>query len=138
MTKIVKNLFWGIGWAALFALGLSLWVSLIYAVFGAEALDRDGGSFGATVRGYFAGAGAAGLIIGALRPYLRSRIGACLVGAFAGPLTYAGFDIGYAGTDWLVGELSVESLVLFSLCAFVAGGLGGLLLHRHLKKAGVF
>ncbi|MFW6201501.1 MAG: hypothetical protein ACOC8B_02920 [Gemmatimonadota bacterium] len=133
-----KNLMWGVGWAALFALGLSLWVSLMYIIFGAEVLDRDGGSFGATVRGYFAGAVAAGLIIGAFRPFLRSRVGACLVGALVGPLTYAGFDMGYAGTDGLVGQLSADSAIVFTLAAMVAGALGGLLLHRQFKKAGLF
>lgn len=88
---IAINLRWGLSWAFAFAAVYVLWVTVLFAIGGQAAFARKHVTYEGTVLTYLESAVAAGLMLGLLRPFNRSRPGSAFIG-FA-----TGTAIGLAG-----------------------------------------
>ena len=109
----VANLGWGLGLGLVGAVGLSLIALALAALRGSTWYPQYGLSTWAAIGIYFAAGPAAGLVLGALRPLLRWRAGAALVG-------YLTAVVVYGGAGLLMGEAPGRVPLVAALC-----GLGG-------------
>jgi hypothetical protein len=97
LASLASNLAWGLGWTLAFACLFSLWVGAMGVLRGSHYNPRYDVTTGAVVRGYFIAALIAGLALGMLRPFTRSRLGATLTGIVVGPFVYGALAVALDG-----------------------------------------
>ena len=133
MTKskspVIANLRWALKGAYSVAAVYCVWVLGVYFIRGDEPFRQIGVSFLNVELFYLAAAGAAGTVVGLLRPMTRWTIGAYFVGYTAGLILSASATLLLSGNPahWGYREL-------FVIC--VAGVIGGSVIGRRLTKSG--
>ena len=128
-SPVVANLKWALKGAYSFAAIYCVWVLGVYFIRGDEPFRQIGVSFLGVELFYLAAAGAAGAVVGLLRPLMRWVVGAYFVGYIAGFILSASCTLLVSGNPahWGYREL-------FVIC--VAGVLGGSVIGRQLRKSG--
>ena len=90
---VSTDLLWGVTWGTYFAIGLSVIVSIIYALRRSVEFPRYQTTAMAVILSYFGAALIGGTVLGALRPWANRQLGAIVVGAFVGSIAFASVAI---------------------------------------------
>ena len=93
VAALGANLRWGVAIGVVGAFGFSLLALVLAMLRGSTSYPQYGMSTWSVIGSYFAVGLPAGAIIGALRPLLRWRAGAALVGYFAAVVVYGGVGL---------------------------------------------
>lgn len=129
-----RNVQEGIKWGVLMAGLLSIWVAILVLFSGGFVLrsrSGDGLHAGRIVLLYLVGGVVTGALFGALRPLLRWRIGAALLGVLATIPFSLGIQISRIGfASWTTNE--TLTLIIMAL-AF--GGPGGIIIREFVRSA---
>jgi len=120
-----KNVVWGIAWAAAAATLLSLYVLVLAIVQGSWAFEGYGVTGTTIIASYYIAALIVGAVIGICRPLLEWRLGAVVVGAFAGMCLY--------GSVYYVAEGEID-LVFAGAGGGSIGLVVGLFMWQHVQK----
>lgn len=82
LKRAVSNLKWGIGYGLKFGIAFSILISILWALGGAQSARREGMSYGVVVVCYLAMGLVGGIIVGILRSWSHTRLGAIAIGLF--------------------------------------------------------
>ena len=128
-SRLDTDLRWALKRAYSFAAVYCVWVLGLYVVGGEEPFRKLGAPFWAVELFYLATAGLAGLVVGLLRPLIRSAVGAYFVGVLAGFSIIAGGELLLFGNPlrWDLPQWIPTSLF---------GPLAGFIIGGELRKAG--
>ena len=121
-ASLIGNLRWGVGFGLAFAAVYSLYVTMLYLVEGSQPFDRLHTSLLQMIAIYAIGGVTAGTVVGVMRPYLRARLVAILVGILAAIVVFCGVAIASHGMPWHWHRAEWGSLALSSL---LLGSFGG-------------
>src|SRR6059036_329305 len=103
---VARNLMWGAFWGICGGVVYSAYAVVLLILRGPAAFEANDTSFPAVLGAYLGGGGAAGLLLGLLRPLTRSWLGSAILGALcavpvfsAGRIALSGFS-NWTGDDW--------------------------------------
>ena len=115
------NIRWGIRWGTTLASIYSLLALVINGLSAGEAFSRKGITLGQTIALYMASGVIGGIVVGLLRPVMKTRFGASAVGVVAAIPLSVGISILRSGSPsgW-----NDETWVPTLITAGVLGGLG--------------
>jgi hypothetical protein len=126
-SSLLGNLAWGVKGGVAFAIASVAWVGVLVVINGSVVLQpRHGPPVNAwlVILAYLAGGIVAGAVVGLLRPAVRWRLGAALVGMVAAVPVFAGIRFLVDGlTPWARGDSAV-----LAFCVVVGGGLAGVVI----------
>jgi hypothetical protein len=131
--RILRDMAAGVKWGLIMASILSLWVIVLIPFTDNLVIrDRTGDGYHVVtvIALYFGGGICVGTLVGALRPLMRSRVGAAAVGAIAMlPLGAAlvASRIGFRG--W-----THEETVVLLVMTFAFGAPGGVILRAFIRE----
>jgi len=118
-SAIPANIVWGLRWSSKFVVGYSLIAAVVYIIAG----PPDGRlSFPQILLLYVVLGAVAGVIIGLLRPFFRTRPGAIVCGMLVGVAVYIGAGISVVGFRGLRDPGGMIGLLIGGI---VIGGLSG-------------
>lgn len=131
--SIPRNVVWGIRGGVAFAGIYSLWVVGLYLFRGSAPFENQGTTLLEVLAAYWFGGAVAGGLVGLLRPLVRWRLGAALVGIVAGIPVGLGIVYAIMGISPWTGE---HTFVL-AWISVVAGSIAGIGLRAifHDEKA---
>ena len=122
-ATFLANVEWGVAWGVGMATVFSLFVLALAALRGSTAYPQYGDlTTWSLIATYFAVGLPAGAVAGALRPLLRWRAGAALVGYLVAVVVYGGAGLG-------LGYAPKRVLLIAALCG-LAGAIAGLMWWR--------
>lgn len=122
---------WGLKWGMSAAFFFSAWVGLVRAASGTEPFDEIGLALESVIAAYVAFGVVGGVILGLLRPLMKSQLGSALVGWIIAIIVYCGLALMTGTPPWQNGF--ILSVVLF--IALIVGGTGGIVhWRRHAKR----
>ena len=124
---MVSRVRWGARWGFKFALGLVAWAIGVFIVVGAAPFESVGASVLAVTMMYLAGGVLGGAVVGLALPWVRSRVGAYVVGVLAG-IPFGSMAVGAVTSfrPWSGVEVFALCGGLLTLC----GPLG--VIYRHM------
>ena len=113
------NIFWGLRWSLKFVIGYSMIAAVLFVIAG----PPDGRLSFPEILLLYVGLGAVGgVLIGLLRPFFRTRLGATLCGMLVGIAVYLGAGISVVGFRGLQDPGGMIGLLIAGI---VIGGLSG-------------
>lgn len=89
MTRLRRDVPWGLGYGLFGATLLTAWVSFLALLNGSVHFPELDTTLGRVIAGYYLAGTVAGATVGVFRPALRARIGAFVVGWLAGTTIYS-------------------------------------------------
>jgi hypothetical protein len=120
---LLANLGWGALWGLLFGLVYVLVLGILFVLQGPVLFHAYNSTFAEVAALYLIGGVGGGLIVGLLRPLLRWRWGAALVGIFAAIPAGAGFQLMRIGSaPWGAKDTLVVMIFSVALGATVGWG----------------
>ena len=126
--SFLRNLSWGVGLGLAFAAAYSLYVAVLYLAEGSQPFDRLHTSLQKVIAIYVIGGVASGAVVGMMRPYLRLRLVAIIVGILAALVVFLGIAVASQGMPWRWTKAAWGSLVL---CSLLLGSFGGNWFWKH-------
>ena len=124
----VTNLAWGVGLGLAFAAVYSLYVAVLYLAEGSQPFDRLHTSLLKVIAIYAIGGVTAGTVVGVMRPYVRIRLVAILVGIMAAIVVFFGIAVASQGMPWRWTRAAWLSL---AACSLLLGSFGGNWFWKH-------
>jgi len=123
-----SNLAWGLGLGLVFAAVYSLYVAVLYLAEGSQPFDNLHTSLSKVIAIYAIGGVTAGTVVGLMRPYLRIRLVAILVGIMAAIVVFFGIAVASQGMPWRWSRAAWLSL---AACSLLLGSFGGNWFWKH-------
>jgi hypothetical protein len=117
-----------IGFGLVFAALYSLYVAVLYWIEGSQPFDRLHTSLLKVIAIYALGGVTGGAVVGVMRPYLRIRLVAILVGVIAAAFVFFGAGIASQGMPWHWTSAAWFSVAASSL---LLGSFGGNWFWQH-------
>lgn len=111
LERAVSNLKWGIGYELKFGVAFSILISVLWALGGAQSVrrDREGMSYGLVVVCYLAMGILGGIIVGVLRSWSHTRLGAAIaIGLFVAVEAFWVVNLALSGLHWDTDTLSPQ------------------------------
>lgn len=132
MTRVIANVRWGVSYGVRIALIFSViaWLALLVAGPTDFEAATEGASIFEVTALYFGLGAIGGMIVGLLRPLLRWRAGAALVGVLVGTLVYF-FGGMVALHRW---RIDLPYVVVFGSMSVVGGAIGGLVMWEIFRS----
>lgn len=128
--NVGRNLLWGLKYGLTLGVGYSALALILEGATGGEATRRTGVAMEVAILVYLLGCSAFGLLLGLMRPLLRSRLGAIAAGMIAGLpfsfLIFATMDLPESTTSQRV----VQAIVF----GFIMGGVTGNMVYGWLRQ----
>lgn len=118
----LTNLRWGVGLGLAFAAFYSLYVTAWYLIEGSQPFDRLHTSLLMVIASYAFGGVTAGAFVGVMRPYLRIRLVAILVGILAAVFVFIGVAVASDGMPW---RWTRNSWLSTAICSLLLGSFAG-------------
>lgn len=121
---LATNLRWGVIAGLFFACFYSLFVTGLYLLRGSAPFEANETTYGQVVLSYFGTGIVAGALVGLLRPLLRWRLGAVVVGVVAAFAVFVGISLVDQGgfSQWDAGTwrmCAVLAVLLGAPCALI-------------------
>jgi len=130
MSQHIENLRWGIRFGVTFAVFYCVFGVVIYLTRGPGPFEANEVSLVGVLLAYLGGGIAAGALVGLLRPLLRWRLGALVVGIMATFIVGIGFRSIISGfTPWTQHDLRTNAGF-----ALILGGLTSMMVWRPPSK----
>jgi hypothetical protein len=121
-VSFVSNLRWGVAWGVAVAAVYSLYVTVLYLIEGSRPFDRLHTSLLMTIAAYAFGGVAAGAVVGVMRPYVRIRLVAILVGILGAVFVFFGAAVASEGMPW---GWTRSTWLSIAGCALLLGSFAG-------------
>jgi hypothetical protein len=121
-TSLRGNLIWGVGLGLAFAAVYSLYVTVLYLIEGSQPFERLHTSLLMVIAAYAFGGVTAGAIVGVMRPYLRIRLVAILVGILAAVFVFFGVGVAADGMPW---RWTRNAWLSTAICSLLLGSFAG-------------
>ena len=96
----VSNLRWGVGYGLKFGVAFSILISVLWALGGAQSVRREGMSYSLVVACYLAMGLVGGIIVGILRSWSHTRLGAIAIGLFVALEAFWIVNLALSGLHW--------------------------------------
>lgn len=128
--KVLTNVTWGIFWGLCGAAVYCGYALILYVLRGSAPFEANGTTFWAVVGSYISGAIIVGILLGFLRPALRSFAGSAIAGFLCAIAVFVCIRIAADGLHaW-----SVDDLKVITILSLAFGPVGGVAARHHSRK----
>jgi hypothetical protein len=100
LKRAIDNLKWGIGYGWKFGVAFSILISVLWVLGGAQSVRREGMPYIVVVACYLAMGVLGGIIVGILRSWSHTRLGAIAIGLFVAAEVFWIVSFADSGLHW--------------------------------------